>query len=124
MRRIALAIMVIFLGSGSLLADDLYIEYEVQRWGADYSTFEVSTARGCGEECARDPDCLAWTWSRPFAEGPNGVCHLKADVPFWSHNPCCESGVAVGTGEGARPRSAARPVLPDEAQTAEVSRAD
>jgi len=123
MRRFLFAVFVTLLAGGSAVADELYIEYEVQRWGADYTTFEVSSARGCGEECARDPNCLAWSWSRPFAEGPNGVCHLKAEVPFWSHNPCCESGVMVGEGEESRPR-ASQVSRAGEREVAEVSPAD
>ncbi len=123
MRRFVFAMIACLFAGGTALADELYIEYEVQRWGADYATFEVSTAEGCGAECARDPDCLAWSWSRPYAEGPNGVCHLKSEVPFWSHNPCCESGVMVGTGEDARPRSALA-ARAGERQSADAAAAD
>jgi len=121
MRHFLFAAIVSLIAGGTAFGDELYIEYEVQRWGGDYATLEISTARACGEECARDPNCQAWTWSRPYAEGPNAVCHLKSEVPFWTNNPCCESGVMVGTSDEARPRSVARAMQAQEQQSADVS---
>ncbi len=109
MRRVIFSwIIAAMLGTNPVIAQDMFVEQEVSRWGGDYSSFPVERggAAACGAECARDPNCLAWTYARPGSEAAHGVCHLKATVPFGYSNPCCDSGVMVGTGEETRPRSA------------------
>ena len=98
-------------------AQNMFVEQDMVRWGGDYLSFPVETggSAACGAECARDPECLAWTFARPGAEGVQGVCHLKATVPHANSSSCCESGVMVGTGEETRPRSAGVSRAPENA---------
>ncbi len=105
-----------------LAAQDVFVEQNTQRWGGDYASFPIATggARGCAAECARDPNCLAWTYARPGTENVQGVCHLKATVPHRVESPCCESGVVVGVSEATRPATL-RARLRGESQRAEVS---
>jgi len=108
MRHLAIVFFIALLGANPLAAQNMFVEQNVSRWGGDYTSFPVESggSAACGAECARDPDCLAWTYARPGSEAATGVCHLKSTVPFADATPCCESGVMVGTGEDARPRSA------------------
>ncbi len=103
MGRIVLHLTALLLGAGPAIAQQAFVEQNTQRWGGDYARFEVSSAQSCSQECANDPNCQAWTFARPGAEGPSGVRHLKATVPHRVEDPCCESGVAVGVGEETRP---------------------
>lgn len=105
MRAFVIAALIALFGAGAAIADGPYIEQNTSRWGGDYARFETTSnsSMECATACARDGRCQAWTFARPGTEGPNGVCRLKETVPFAAANNCCESGVAVGTGEETRP---------------------
>lgn len=104
------------LGLGALLttsafaeANEPFLEKNVDRWGSDYSIFEIKDgdANACYQACAKDKQCLAWTWHRPGTRGKLGECHLKSKVAEARSNPCCISGVLVGQGVSADDRSRA-----------------
>lgn len=88
-------------GSAQAAGSKPFFEKGVERWGADYSVFEVKTggANACYQACVRDKKCLAWTYHRPGTSASRsavGECHLKSKVPHPSDNVCCVSGVMVG----------------------------
>lgn len=99
----ALAVIALgFVITGASFADAQkpFFEKNVDRWGADYSIFDVKSgeANTCYQACAKDKQCLAWTYHRPGTKGKLGECHLKSKVAKGTSNPCCISGVLVGQG--------------------------
>ncbi len=70
-------------------------EYGVDRPGQDYRSFPLAkpVPQLCRTECARDPDCKAFTYVKPSFQGANAVCWLKNAVPDRNANECCISGV-------------------------------
>lgn len=79
-------------------ANKPFFEKNVNRWGSDYSIFDIKSgdANTCYQACAKDKQCLAWTYHRPGTKGKLGECHLKSKVAKGRSNPCCVSGVLVG----------------------------
>lgn len=88
-------------------ANKPFFEKNVNRWGADYSIFDVKSgdANTCYQACAKDKQCLAWTYHRPGTKGKLGECHLKSKVAKGRSNPCCVSGVLVGQSAASGDRS-------------------
>jgi hypothetical protein len=70
------------------------LEWNVNRPGADYNSFEPAppTAEGCHSACMADAACVAFTYMNPGVQGPNGVCSLKNAVPPPVQASCCVSG--------------------------------
>lgn len=94
----ALVVGVALAGTASAGTDKPFFEKNVDRWGADYSIFDVTSggANTCYQACAKDKQCLAWTFHRPGSKGKLGECHLKSKVSHGRSNPCCISGVLIG----------------------------
>jgi len=65
------------------------------RMGSDYAQRQTVSARECGESCARDGRCKAWTWVRQGTPEwrADGNCWLKSSVPPLLANNCCFSGI-------------------------------
>lgn len=102
-------VAVVVLTGASLAADNKpFFENDVNRWGADYSIFDIKSggANACYHACAKDKQCLAWTFHRPGTKGKLGECHLKSKVAHGRSNPCCVSGVLVGQSGVSGERSA------------------
>ena len=71
-----------------------WLEPDTKRPGADYKDFPADKPEVCQEACADDPDCKAFTYSRPdIIEGTRGRCYLKSAVPEPVGDDCCVSGV-------------------------------
>ena len=89
------------LASPASAASKPFMEQNMDRWGSDYSIFEISTggANACYQACAKDKKCLAWTYHIPGTKAEKGVCHLKSQVPHGSRNECCTSGILIGQGD-------------------------
>ena len=104
----ALVVGMVLTGASLADANKPFFENNVNRWGADYSIFEIESggANACHQACAKDKQCLAWTFHRPGTRGKPGECHLKSKVAQGRSNPCCVSGVLVGqdavSGDGTR----------------------
>lgn len=105
----ALGLGVLLTASSFAETNEPFLEENVDRWGSDYSIFEIKDggAKACYQACAKDKQCLAWTWHRPATRGKLGECHLKSKVAEARANPCCISGVLVGQGVSAEDRSRA-----------------
>lgn len=74
------------------------MEWSTDRPGLDYTSFEqpVDDPAYCGNACARDPQCMAWTYVRPYTiQGPYPRCWLKYAIPQPQPNPCCVSGTKL-----------------------------
>lgn len=89
---------VIFAGPAAAESAKPFFEKNIERWGADYSVFEVESGgvNACYNACAKDKACQAWTYNRPGTQSKNGVCHLKSQVSHPKPNECCVSGILVG----------------------------
>lgn len=104
----ALVVGMVLTGASLADANKPFFENNLNRWGADYSIFDVESggANTCHQACAKDKQCLAWTFHRPGTKGKLGECHLKSKVAQGRSNPCCISGVLVGqdaiSGDGTR----------------------
>ncbi len=105
MRMFVIAAIATVLTALPSVAQDHFVEQDTQRWGGDYTSFEMASggAPACANACSSDGRCEAWTYARPGTEAVGGVCHLKETVPHRVANNCCESGVVVGVEEEARP---------------------
>lgn len=51
------------------------------------------TCQTCIEACLKDPNCKAYTYTKPGFQAPNGRCYLKSEVPTATTNNNCISGV-------------------------------
>ncbi|TWA99881.1 PAN domain-containing protein [Bradyrhizobium stylosanthis] len=72
-------------------------EHDKNRFGGDYSSFDVATDRieDCESKCKGEEQCVAWTYVKPGISRTNAVCWLKNVVPASSDNVCCVSGMKI-----------------------------
>jgi hypothetical protein len=87
------AVAATALWASLALADG--IEYETDRPGSDYKSFEVPSADyvQCHVACRDDETCKAWTYVKSGPNTPTPLCFLKNAVPDAVKNDCCTSGV-------------------------------
>lgn len=72
------------------------IEVNTDRPGMDYKRI-VLDAKFCEDQCAKEPQCKAWTYVKPgTVQGPDAKCWLKSSVPSPVKDACCDSGVKGG----------------------------
>lgn len=72
------------------------MEMDTDRMGADIRSFDLQTANpaACQTECARTPECTAWTYVKPDTkQGPRPRCWLKNSSPGTNPDPSCISGI-------------------------------
>jgi len=74
------------------------IEWDTDRPGLDYKSFDLSTPSvdSCQISCLNDPKCVAWTYVNPGVQGPKARCWLKSGIPAPQANKCCSSGIKKG----------------------------
>lgn len=61
--------------------------------GSDYKSFALSGGpEECQKACGSDPQCRAFTWVKPGAQGTDAVCWLKSSLPEAKANANCVSG--------------------------------
>jgi 1-phosphatidylinositol phosphodiesterase len=84
------------------------LEWNVNRPGADYNSFELPAPSPdhCQSSCLNDPACVAFTYVNPGVQGPNAHCWLKNAVPAPVPETCCVSGTKH---PGAAPSAAPPP---------------
>ncbi len=93
-------------------------EYQVDRPGSDYSSFDIPTiyldesAQKCDAACRREGKCRAWTLINSGLLKPTARCWLKDNVPMPVRATLAISGVVRPL--GASPISAA-PAMPSAA---------
>jgi hypothetical protein len=83
-------------GSGVPAPRGTNSEFEIDRFGGDYRTFDTpanSTGNACAAACAQDNRCRAWTYLRPGYGTASGRCYLKSRVTPPRRRACCISGV-------------------------------
>lgn len=70
-------------GAASANTASATFEYDVDRPGSDYRTFELESADPalCASQCGKEPKCKAWTFVKPGVQGPSARCWLKDRVP-------------------------------------------
>ena len=60
------------------------IETSIDRFGGDYSNFDVKGGSEgddeCKAACTADNKCRAWTYARPGYAGKEAHCFLKKDI--------------------------------------------
>ena len=69
------------------------MEYGTNRFGGDYRSFEASQPQVCSDTCAREPQCLAFSFVKPGVQGKTAVCWLKDQVVPPRSDACCISGI-------------------------------
>jgi hypothetical protein len=69
-------------------------EHDKNRWGGDYTGFDIRSdhVELCESACKDDTKCLAWTYVKPSIQGPQARCWLKNVIPAVSNDVCCVSG--------------------------------
>jgi hypothetical protein len=72
-------------------------EHDKDRFGGDYSSFDIKTdhIEDCEGTCKSDAKCAAWTYVKPGFQGPRARCYLKNVVPEVSDKICCVSGKKI-----------------------------
>jgi PAN domain len=72
-------------------------EHDKDRFGGDYSGFDVTTdhIELCEDTCKTDSKCFAWTYVKPGIQASQARCYLKSVVPAISNNACCVSGTKI-----------------------------
>ena len=87
------------------------LEWNVDRPGSDYRSFDLSTPSPemCQSACMNEPQCVAFTYVNPGVQGPNARCWLKNMVPQPVPQTCCVSGTKYA---GAPPPAAPPPPPP------------
>lgn len=71
------------------------MEWDTDRFGADYTGFSLPTdnPKQCEDACRSDEKCRSWTYVKPNTiRGPKPMCYLKSAIPPRQDNPCCVSG--------------------------------
>jgi len=74
------------------------IEFNSDRYGQDYASFDLKTSDPtlCEEKCATDPRCLSWTYIKPnTVQGPNPRCWLKSGIQIPRLSFDCVSGLKI-----------------------------
>jgi 1-phosphatidylinositol phosphodiesterase len=81
------------------------LEFNVDRRGSDYTSFDLPQPRPnlCREACMRDARCAAFTYVNPGVQGPSARCWLKGSVPNPVPSACCVSGVKGAPAYAAPP---------------------
>jgi hypothetical protein len=76
-------------------ASQSQLEMNINRGGYDYRDFIPAKADPvlCAQACAKESNCVAWTWVKNGPEPPTGHCWLKDTVPEPGPDDCCVSGV-------------------------------
>jgi len=71
------------------------LERDVDRPGADYRAFDLSSGRPetCRDTCLVEPRCQAFTYVAGGLEGPTARCRLKSAAPPPAPRRGCLSGV-------------------------------
>lgn len=74
---------------------EFVFEHNINRPGDDYTHFAVRNPRpeACAAECAKDTNCIAFTYTPPPVPGASAHCWLKSGLPFPVRDTCCISGV-------------------------------
>ena len=83
-------------GAGVIEPRSKSMEFSVDRFGGDYSNFELASdpsGAACKSACEGDNRCRAWTYVRPGYTGPSARCYLKDKLKAPRRKPCCISGV-------------------------------
>jgi TPR repeat protein len=78
------------------------MEWDTDRFGADYTGFSLPTdnPKQCEDACRSDEKCRAWTYVKPNTiRGPKPMCYLKSAIPPRQDNPNCVSGIKVAPAE-------------------------
>jgi hypothetical protein len=78
------------------------VEYDTDRRFGDYKHFDLTQASHevCRDHCAADPNCKAYTYTKPWQQNP-AHCWLKNTVPNGESGlSCCISGVKGGASGG------------------------
>ena len=83
------------LSIGTLMRSPGTVETGFNRPGSDYYHFWLTAPDPnlCGQTCAKDARCRAWTYVKPGIQGSRAVCWLKSAAPAQVADPCCSSGV-------------------------------
>jgi hypothetical protein len=71
-------------------------EFSIERYGADYRSFDLATdpdGTACAAACEAEKDCRAWTYARQGYGSQTARCYLKERIPAPRRSPCCISGV-------------------------------
>jgi hypothetical protein len=69
------------------------MEYGTNRFGGDYRSFEAAEPQVCQDTCAREAQCLAFTFVKPGVQRATGVCWLKDRVSPPNPDANCVSGI-------------------------------
>jgi hypothetical protein len=68
--------------------------------GKDYTSFVIpyeleQLPCECQKACLKDPKCHSWTYVEPGKQDPRAVCWLKTEIPEFSKQDSCISGVRI-----------------------------
>jgi hypothetical protein len=69
------------------------MEYGINRFGGDYRSVEASEPQVCQDTCAREAQCVAFTFVKPGVQAQTGVCWLKDRVSLPNPDANCVSGI-------------------------------
>lgn len=106
---LGLALVIEFAAFGVEGQSNFSVEYDVDRGGSDYRSFDLvrPSHELCRDACAGDANCKAYTYTKPYQNAP-ARCFLKNAVPNpVPYRSCCISGVkntAFGGSGGMGPR--------------------
>ena len=87
--RIALLLAVIAGSATAVTAQygsQFVVEYDTDRQGGDYASFDVANFQQCLDSCSKDSKCKACTYVSPYRQppnynNPNPRCWLKQSIP-------------------------------------------
>jgi PAN domain. len=98
--RWLIALLLLVVGALGVLAYVLWpgdrmskMEYDTNRLGGDYKSFQASAPDQCRDSCAGEDQCVAFTFVKAGVQGPTGVCWLKGSVPPPNPDTNCVSGI-------------------------------
>ncbi|NMB93133.1 MAG: hypothetical protein GYA26_02845 [Flexilinea flocculi] len=73
---------------------DLCMQYDTDRFGSDYMSFQMTLAdpNQCATACVADGDCVSYAYVPPGMQAEKAICYLKNSAP----DPYYMQGVVSG----------------------------
>lgn len=96
---LAVFIACVFVGAPLFAyGPSILVEYDTDRQGGDYRSMDVSGIGECMDTCAKDAQCVGFTYVHqnkqpPNYNNPTPKCWLKKSVTGKRSDDCCISGV-------------------------------
>ena len=97
LKALVVAIFSSVIAALQASAQQLTFENDVDRYGQDYRSFNLSSADpgACQKVCGDESQCRAFTYVPPGVQGSTARCYLKSGQPLARRTAGMVSGIRV-----------------------------